>query len=1147
MKLKFSFKFFIYNYYIMVKEKNNNNKNKTINYSYPDPEDENFVNSIYKKREFQFHRVPKRKKMETYEEIEKYRDQTCKVEYKPRQQQAILSNLINPETPYTGVLVMHGTGTGKTCSAISIAEQFKDQVKKYNTRIVVLIPGPNTRENFKSELLFCTGDTYLKNKDMIQQLSKAEQERERKIGIYSSLQNYKILSYKTFYKKVLGEKILEKKIDTDNKIKSSYRRNQEGDVERELVVDRINNMDNSIIIVDEAHNLTNNEYGEALKKIISVSQNLKVILLTATPMKNLADDIVHLLNFIKPNDDQIKRDKIFTGEKNYLMDIKPGGMEYLKEKARGYISFYRGNIPFTFAKKIDKGKIPKGLLFTRVVKCMMEPFQLESYENTVKNFDDSLSKTSSAAANFVFPGLDTTKKKIIGYYSTDGISRIVSQLTNEKDNLLKLINKQIFKGKLSKEEERNFMRDTETKTINGLILNLKYLKYFSIKFYKTIIRLGKLVEGYKGQGTAFIYSNLVKAGGMEIFAEALRENGYLEYQENSNDYDIKDNTIDYKTGKTFSEIQKEGNVSEFKPATYLLITGGMDDSGEDLPEIKQKIIREVFNKPSNKYGKNLKFILGTKVMNEGITLENIKEIHILDVHYNLGKVDQVIGRGIRMCKHLAVINDKNRFPKVNVYRYVAALNNSLSTDETLYKKAELKYILIKKVERGLKEVALDCPLLLYNNKFPEEIEKHKGCVKPTLENVTKGKKICPAICDFQECDYKCDGDKINKNYYDKDGYRSLDKKEVDYSTFNNKLAKVEIASIKNNIKDLFRFKHIYSYTEIKDKIVNSMSTHQKELFDEHFLYQALSELMPNTENDFNNFTDNIFDKYNRVGYLINKDTFYIFQPFDQNEDVPLYYRNKFDIEYKNQIPIENYVKQKYGKINDKETKVTTNIDKKMKKEKGYNFDKVMDYYMDRDEYNMVGIIDKNLNKLASEEDDLFKIRPPRAKILEKKRGTGIPTLKGAVCSTSKSKPHLLKLISTLPNVTSDEIVYLKKSTRESVCNFIRDKLLHLEKYSTSSTKNKMTYVMIPFDHPIYEFPFNLEDRLKYKIGKIKSIINRDIDYKTIKSKNGTFLKETGLISYTIELSNNKYATAAKKELEEEGYVLKDNKWTIQIS
>ena len=92
-------------------------------------------------------------------------------------------------------------------------------------------------------------------------------------------------------------------------------------------------------------------------------------------------------------------------------------------------------------------------------------------------------------------------------------------------------------------------------------------------------------------------------------------------------------------------------------------------------------------------------------MNEGITLENIKEIHILDVHYNLGKVDQVIGRGIRMCKHINSITDENKFPKVNIYRYVVSLypdgikknltkkqkqNSQLSTDELLYQKAELK-------------------------------------------------------------------------------------------------------------------------------------------------------------------------------------------------------------------------------------------------------------------------------------------------------------------------------------------------------------------------------------------------------------------------------------------------------------------------
>ena len=58
-------------------------------------------------------------------------------------------------------------------------------------------------------------------------------------------------------------------------------------------------MDNSLLIVDEAHNLTGNEYGEALKLIIKKSKNLRIILLTATPMKNLGDDIVDILNYIK--------------------------------------------------------------------------------------------------------------------------------------------------------------------------------------------------------------------------------------------------------------------------------------------------------------------------------------------------------------------------------------------------------------------------------------------------------------------------------------------------------------------------------------------------------------------------------------------------------------------------------------------------------------------------------------------------------------------------------------------------------------------------------------------------------------------------------------------------------------------------------
>jgi superfamily II DNA or RNA helicase len=1118
----------------------------TKDFSYPEPDDPELLAKIFKKREFYYYRVPQRDKMETYDEVQKYRAANCKKgEIEPREQQAILPNYISPNTPYKGVILMHGVGSGKTMSAIRIAEQFKDQVKKYNTKIYVIVPGPNTRENFKKELLNSTGETYLKNKEALNQMTKAEVDREKKAAIYAALQYYKILSYKTFYKKVLGEKIVEKKIVGDSKIKSSYRKTAEGEYERELVVDRITNMNNSILIVDEAHNISGNEYGEALKKIIKNSENLRVILLTATPMINLADEIVDLLNFIRPESDQVQRDKIFTSEKNYSMKIKPDGLDYLKEKARGYISFYRGSIPYTFAQRVEKGIIPNGMLFTPVIKCFMEPFQLNTYIETTKNFDDTLDRASSAASNFVFPGLNKDKTDLEGYYSTDGINTVLSQLNTDGAKLRSLINKKLFDGKLSRAEEENFIFENDKKSISGLILKTPYLKKFSTKFYTILERLNKLVEGQKGASTAFIYSNLVKAGGMELFAETLVQNGYLEYQDESTNYDIKDETIDYKSGLSYLEFKKQKkNLNEFKPATFIVVTGGTDESGEDVPEMKQKIIQEVFNNHDNSDGKFIKFVLGSRVMNEGVTLKNCSQVHIIDVFFNIPKVEQVIGRAIRMCVHQDVINDNYKYPKVNVYRYVVALNDKknseLSTDEILYQKAELKYLTVKEIERSLKEVAFDCPLLLHANMFPEELDEYKNCVPPTQENIKAGKQICPALCDFKRCDLKCDSNRLNERYWDskKNTYKKLQKEDINYNTFNDDLAKYEIALIKNKIKDLYRFKHVYMYNEIIDEIKKSFIQHQAELFEDYFLDQALEDMMPKTENDFNNYSDTIYDKYNRAGYLIQRGKYFIFQPFNENEDVPMYYRQHLEMEHDNQVSLNNYVKQKYSDIIHKQSKI---IKEETKVEDSYNFDDTLDYYDEREENFIVGIIDKNLNKLASDEPDLFKIRPPRAKVLDKKRGTGIPTFKGAVCSTSKDKEYLMRLVRMIPNISKEEIKRIDSLTREQICLEIRDKLLYLEKYSTSKDGNKITYMMIPKDHPIYVFPYNLEDRVKFVIKQLNKIAGRNVDLLVKKQKD----KKDNMV-YEITFSNDKYFKDILSQLEKLGFKLKDNTWTMTI-
>ena len=1116
-------------------------KKFTKDFSYPDPQDSEMLAKIFKKREFYYNRVPKRDKMETYEDIQKYRAANCKKgEVEPREQQAIIPNFINPNTNYRGVILMHGVGSGKTMTAIRVAEQFKDQVKKYNTKIYVLVPGPNTRENFKKELLSSTGETYLKNKEILNQMPKNEVDKEKKLAIYGALQYYKILSYKTFYKKVLGEKIVEKKLVDDKTIKSSYRKNTEGEYERELVVDRITNMNNSILIVDEAHNISGNEYGEALKKIIKNSENLRVILLTATPMINLADEIVDLLNFIRPENEQVQRDKIFTSEKNYTMKIKPGGIDYLKKMATGYISFYRGSIPFTFAKRVEKGIIPKGMLFTPVIQCMMEPFQYKTYLQTKENNNDTLDKASTAASNFVFPGLDKSKSDLEGYYSTEGLTTVLAQLNSDGSKIRSLINKKLFNGKLKKEEEDNFILENDKKNITGLILKMPHIKKFSTKFFTIIENLLKL------NGTAFVYSNLVKAGGMELFAEALLVNGYLEYMEDGN-YDIRDETIDYKTGITYLEFKKK-KLTNFKPATFILVTGGSDESGEDLPEIKQKIIQDVFNNYDNVDGKNIKFILGSRVMNEGVTLKNVKEVHIIDAFFNIPKAEQVIGRAIRMCVHMDVINDTYRYPEVEVYRYVVALNNTkeLSTDEILYQKAELKYLTVKEIERGLKEIALDCPLLLHANTFPEEFEEYKNCVEPTLENVKSGKQICPALCDFKKCELKCDSAKLNNMYWDMKNrtYKKLDKSEINFNTFNDDLARNEIILIKNRIKDLYRFKHDYMYEEIMDEIKKSFLEHQADLFDDYFLDQALEDMMPKTENDFNNFKDTIYDKYNRGGYLIQRGKYYIFQPFNENEDVPMYYRQNINLEQTNQVSLNNYIKQTFKRIIYKEENETENK-VEQKKVKQYNFDDTLDYYDMREENFIVGIIDMNTNQLASSEADLFKIRPPRARVLDKKRATGLPTFKGAVCSTSKDKNHLMKIMEKIPNVSKSDLERVNKLTRESICLEIRDKLLYLEKYSTTSDKNKMTYVMVPIDHPTYPFPYNLEDRIKYKLDKIAKFVNRIVEHKVVKNKNKNISYEN--ISYEIIIDNTKELSNFAKQFENLDFKLDKNKWVCIVN
>lgn len=1111
-------------------------------HTYPSPSQENFQEAIYVKRDFYIHAIPQRKKISPEERVNEFKDKCKPDAFKLTETQTLLSNFINPNTPYRGVLIYHGTGVGKTCAAVAIAEKFKPMVEKYGTRIHVLVPGPLNKQNFLNEILTCTGESYLKTfHDKTVVIDEVEKAKIRKNAFNIVNQYYRIMSYRSFYKKVLGEKIREK-IVTGDKVKVTSRKTESGDYERDISVDRIYNLDNTLLIVDEAHNLTGNEYGDAVRKIIEISKNLRIVLLSATPMKNLADDIVELLNYLRPSSSPMERDKIFTSQHGHQMEFKSGGKDYLRKMCRGYVSYLRGADPLTFAERIDIGEIPPGLSFTKVIRCFMLPFQLKTYQKVVETQEDSLDRSSEAVANFVFPGLpkDKNDSGIEGYYGIEGINDVKNQLKNNADAVTKRIASHILSEYEIKDPSSLIYLTDNNKNISGDIFNIKYLKYFSIKFYTSLQRINETVYGKKGTGLIFAYSNFVRAG-IDVFQEVLLQNGYLEYQENMSSYIIKNNTRCYFCGHTNGEHNKifhDIPKHDFYPATYISVTGKTEENAEQIPEEKHKILKNVFNNIENKDGKYIKIVIGSKVMNEGITLRNIKEIHVLDVHFSLGKVDQVIGRGIRFCTHLDIINDENPYPKVEIYKYVISVKNEISTEEQLYKKAEQKYKLIKETERILQEEAIDCPLNRNGNIFPEELERYGNC--GSKDNP------CPAICGYMPCEFKCGDKLLNAKYYDPERgiYKKVAKSDLDYSTYSNSLASEEIEYAKSKIKEMFHLEYIYTLRDILKYVKKSYPIEKRDMFDDYYVYQALDELIPITGNDFNNFHDTITDKYNRPGYLIYRERYYIFQPFDENEELPMFYRRNYRPSIINRLSLKNYIhntadykyyQENYPDMEENKYPVSFVA-------RSYDFDSIQYYYDERDEFDYVGIIDQESTrkkiKKPEEIKDEFKIRQRRPRILSKKRETGIPSFKGAVCKTSKNKKLLMSIAEKLNITTFDS------NARTDICDVIRDKLFDLEKYSTTADGNKMTYLIVPANHPTIPFPLNLEDRMKHILNTIQRETRTTIDAKIdVIPRKGRF-EDIKYVSYKLIFESNmdKYSEIMKSQ----GAQKQNGKWIIVL-
>ena len=587
--------------------------------------------------------------METYYSKE-YDDMLNKYEFKERMRgfitqlprQMVVRNMISLNTIYDNILLYWSVGTGKTLAAISIAEGFKEYLHQMGRRVLVLVKNSNIEANFINELEHHEYLNYItpEEREILNNVNYPDKEEydSLKRAIKKRIrQTYEILTYGVFH----------------NKVKKG----------------EIKNVNNTVILIDEVHNITGrpiipkdeDEVYFSLMNVLKKSYNYRMVLLTATPIYDNVRQIFEISNLLNMNHRSYLlpiRENLFSGElpllkrkstnttvlfTGYIPDITDEGMESLKNSFKGKISYltYDKNIA-SFPMKLDMGEPVLGnksvdisnMDSIKVVYCEMSEFQYIIHRQAIEmdklETKTSFYENSRYAATMVFPDGTYYKEGFKNYFTSVG-----------KEYKVKAGNEYIFTTELEK---------------------------YSIKLYTLLQNIKKNKSDPLKKGPIFIYSQFVNYAGIELIKQMLKMNDYIEGSSGDNCFQLYD---DIKT-----------------------------------PALRQSILK-LFNSDDNKYGDKIHILIGSKISSEGLTFKNVRQVHILEPTWNMSSIDQIIGRAVRHKSHDTLPIEKRN---VEIYKYCAVYKNNTCIDKEQYVLIEEKHRSNIQVNTLLKQVSFDCSL-----------------------------------------------------------------------------------------------------------------------------------------------------------------------------------------------------------------------------------------------------------------------------------------------------------------------------------------------------------------------------------------------------------------------------------------------------
>ena len=689
---------------------------KSFELYYPDLDDPNFTIKIAKNKEFLIHKIPEFPVINNVKEFDEISNKLCG-KFDKMLYQHFVSQYISYRTPYKSILLYHGVGVGKTCSAITISEALLSSQTTSEPMIWVIMP-QSLKNSFKSQVF------NIDDFDTFESLSNqcTDHNYIKLLNIYKSTFNNNNNNNKN-NKNNNNKGLKEYREKLKSELKAILKTRYDiftYDRFAKYINDNYSNkiVENKVIIIDEAHNIrsTNKKIKDtylALMKCLEKGVNNRLILLSATPMYNEPRDILELLKLLIINDKRFKiidtNKKIFNNKTFNIDDANVADL--IKSLSSTYISYLKGKNPFTFALKLNPSDSGIKVLESAPTKDLNN--KLISKENLkwFQNIDDDIviSKLGEAQKKII----DKLEKLDISDDDIDGEEEDGGDDDTKQNNNMKLLQPMniVFDTDIGIKGFYNFF----SKTKDTDPIELKYVdKYKNALMPDTDNEhLGKYSGKFlnvcdfirKSKGIVVIYSRFLLSGIIPI-AICLEHLGY--------------------TREGTNNILKNADIVRDKPVydgitnpKYCILTS---DKREYMGNTKIDDLIKIINSNDNYNGAKIKVILITPVASEGLSFYNAREIHLIEPWYHFNRSDQIVGRGIRNCRHNRLkIEDRN----VSVFMHASVNDDDKreSIDINAFRISTRKYIESKKIDKIIMDNAIDCHLMKNINYFPKSLFK----------------------------------------------------------------------------------------------------------------------------------------------------------------------------------------------------------------------------------------------------------------------------------------------------------------------------------------------------------------------------------------------------------------------------------------